>query len=209
MSATYARHSERGPAEIIPELRRRLPHNVQFILNCAEAIESTPSVDAFERTGATRARRFPGVEELIGRGGNICIFSLRRMQQGNQVFTCQHFQKVSGRTPQTRARSRPDESPLVVYRRERACTGWCTGLLGCTLNWKQVQRKDLITFAAHYPATVCTYLPLCVLINQAQTTLSAPLHFSTWLATSNSRARQPDETTCRCLLLQHLQRECS
>lgn len=39
--------------------------------------------------------------------------------------------------------------------------------------------KDLITFAAHYPAPVCTHLPLCVLINQAQTTRSVPLHFST------------------------------
>lgn len=79
-------------------------------------------------------------------------------------------------------------------------TAFHTGLLSSMLNWKQVQRKDLITFAAHYPVTVCTYLPLCVLINQAQTTLSAPLHFSTWLATSNSRAQQPDETTCCCRL---------
>ena len=97
----------------------------------------------------------------------------------------------------------------VVFHRECVCTGFCMGLLSCMLNWKQVQRKDLITFAAHYPVTVCTYLPLCVLINQAQTTLSAPLHFSTWLATSNSRAQQPDETTCCCLLFQHLQCKCS
>lgn len=58
-------------------------------------------------------------------------------------------------------------------------TGFCVGLPSSVLNWKQVQRKDLITFAAHYLVTVCTYLPLCVLINQTQTTLSAPLHFST------------------------------
>lgn len=98
---------------------------------------------------------------------------------------------------------------FVVYHWECVCVcvccGFSIGLLSSKLNWKQVWHKDLITFAAHYPVTVCTYLPLCVLINQAETTLSAPLHFSTWLATSNSRAQQRDETTCCCLLFQHLQ----
>ena len=70
----------------------------------------------------------------------------------------------------------------VVYRSGCVCTGFSSSscpffffpahvrLLSYMLNWRQVQRKDLITFAAHYPVTVCTYLPLCVLINQAQTT---------------------------------------
>lgn len=119
-----------------------------------------------------------------------------------------HLSKVSKKseiTPTHRHTATTNKHLDVVYHRVCVCTGFCMGLLSCMLNWKQVQRKDLITFAAHYPVTVCTYLPLCVLINQAQTTLSAPLHFSTWLATSNSRAQQPDETTCCCLLFQHLQ----
>lgn len=141
---------------------------------------------------------------LFGKGGNICILSLKIIHQRNQVFTCQQSQRYQN--THTWIHTLTTNKHLdVVYHRECVCTGFCMGLLSCMLNWKQVQRKDLITFAAHYPVTVCTYLPLCVLINQAQTTLSAPLHFSTWLATSNSRAQQPDETTCCCLLFQHLQ----
>ena len=155
-------------------------------------------------------------EAPILRGGNICILSLKRIQQCNQVFACQQFQRYQNAHTHTHTHTDTHRHTLtankhldVVFHRECVCTGFCMGLLSCMLNWKQVQRKDLITFAAHYPVTVCTYLPLCVLINQAQTTLSAPLHFSTWLATSNSRAQQPDETTCCCLLFQHLQCKCS
>lgn len=139
--------------------------------------------------------------------GDICILCLKRIRQCNQLFTCQQFQRDQKTHTCTHIHTIPrlTNTWMLFFHRRRACTGFCMGLLSCMLNWKQVQRKDLITFAAHYPVTVCTYLPLCVLINQAQTTLSAPLHFSTWLATSNSRAQQPDETTCCCLRFQHLQ----
>lgn len=146
----------------------------------------------------------------VRKGANICTLSLRRIY--NNAIKCSlvnSFKKIWKHGVHL--------LPLLTHHRILFIAGSvCTllffgcfffwmGLLSIRLNWKQVRRKDLITFAAHYPVTVCTYLPLCVLINQAQTTLSAPLHFSTWLATSNSRARQRDGTTCCCLLFQHLQ----
>lgn len=90
-----------------------------------------------------------------------------------------HLSTVSKVSKCTRTHSQLTNTWMLFITGSVHVQVFCMGLLSCMLNWKQVQRKDLITFAAHYPVTVCTYLPLCVLINQAQTTLSAPLHFST------------------------------
>ena len=67
-------------------------------------------------------------EASFRRGGNICILSLKRIQQCNQVFSCQQFQRYqNAHTHRHRHTLTANKHLDVVYHWECVCTGFSWG----------------------------------------------------------------------------------
>lgn len=133
VSATYARHSERGPAEIIPEPRRHLPHNVQFILNCAKAIEPTPggASTPFERKDAKHVRDVASRRGADWKGRrHLYLQSEENAARQSSIHLSAAFKRYPdahlrrAHLPGADGGKKKKKKPFVVYRRARARTGW-------------------------------------------------------------------------------------